>query len=83
MSKQVIGMTPKPELILIQIMDADIVCPATKRAYRAFRSTFLSALKVLVRGAPQSSFFVVSQFGSPTTENKAFTLAQRSPRRRQ
>ena len=38
---------PKPELVLIQIMDADIACPATKRDYAAFRSTFLSALKVL------------------------------------
>jgi hypothetical protein len=77
MSKQVVGMTPKPELVLIQIMDADIACPATKRDYAAFRSTFLSALRVLARGAPQSSFFVVSQFGSPTTEWRTFTLAER------
>jgi hypothetical protein len=77
MSKQVAAMTPKPELVLIQIMDADMVCPATKRDYSAFRSAFVSALKVLARGAPQSSFFVVSQFGSPTTEWKTFTLAER------
>jgi hypothetical protein len=66
MSKQVVGTTPKPDLVLIQIMDADMACPATTRDYSAFRSTFLSALKVLARGAPQSSFFVVSQFGSPS-----------------
>jgi hypothetical protein len=41
MSKQVVAMTPKPELVLIQIMDADMVCPATKRDYTAFRTTFL------------------------------------------
>ncbi len=67
----------KPELVLIQIMDADIVCPAAARDYTAFRSTFTSALRVLARGLPRSSVFVVSQFGSPTTEWKALTLAQR------
>jgi hypothetical protein len=66
MSKQVVAMTPKPELVLIQIMDADMACPATRRDYAGFRSTFISALKVLARGAPESSFFVVSQFGSPS-----------------
>jgi hypothetical protein len=77
MSKQVVAMTSKPELVLIQIMDADIVCPARKQAYGSFRSTFVSALKVLARGAPDSRFFVVSQFGSPTTEWRTFTLAER------
>jgi hypothetical protein len=71
------AVTLKPELVLIQIMDADIVCPAAARDYAAFRSTFVSALKVLARGVPASSFFVVSQFGSPTTEWKALTLAER------
>jgi hypothetical protein len=71
------AVTLKPELVLIQIMDADIVCPAAARDYAAFRSTFVSALKVLARGVPRSSFFVVSQFGSPTTEWKSFTLAER------
>jgi hypothetical protein len=72
-----VALEPKPDLVLIQIMDADIVCPPKARAYAAFRSTFVTALKLLAQGAPESSIFVVSQFGSPTTENKAFTLAQR------
>jgi len=72
-----VSLTPKPELILIQIMDADIVCPASSRDYSAFRSTFVSALKTLAQGAPESSLFVVSQFGSPGTSAKALTPAQR------
>jgi hypothetical protein len=66
MSRQIVAMKSKPQLVLIQIMDADMVCPAAKRDYTGFRSTFLSALKILARGAPNSRFFVVSQFGSPS-----------------
>lgn len=65
-AERALALEPKPELILIQIMDADMVCPAKARDYAAFRSTFVSALKLLGQGTPESSFFVVSQFGSPS-----------------
>ncbi len=71
------SLKPKPDLLLIQIMDNDIVCPAAARDYSAFRSTFVSALKKLAQSAPESRFFVVSQFGSPTTYWKALTQAER------
>jgi hypothetical protein len=77
MAKQVVAMTSKPELVLIQIMDADMVCPAKARDYAAFRSTFVSALSVLAKGAPESKIFVVSQFGSPGTSARSLTRAQR------
>ena len=67
----------KPDLVVIQIMDADIVCPVAARDLSAFRSTFVSALEVLAQGAPESSFFVVSQFGSPTTGWKTLSPAER------
>jgi hypothetical protein len=76
-AQRAVALEPKPELILIQIMDADIVCPAKARDYAAFRSTFISALKLLAQGAPESSIFVVSQFGSPTTEWKTLSQAER------
>ena len=66
LAQRAVALEPKPELILIQIMDADMVCPAKARDYAAFRSTFVSALKLLAQGAPESSIFVVSQFGSPS-----------------
>jgi hypothetical protein len=61
------ALTPLPQLIVIQIMDNDIVCPATAQEYSSFLSTFASALAVLAKGAPKSRIFVVSQFGSPGT----------------
>ncbi len=65
-AERAVALEPKPDLVLIQIMDADMVCPAKARDYTSFRSTFVSALKLLAQGAPESSIFVVSQFGSPS-----------------
>jgi hypothetical protein len=61
----------KPELFVVQIMDNDIVCPESEDDLAAFRSTFVSGLKTLARGAPDSDIFVVSQFGSPATNARA------------
>ena len=76
-AQKAVALDPKPDLVLIQIMDQDIVCPATARDYAAFRATFVSALEVLAQGAPESSFFVVSQFGSPKPFALAITPAER------
>lgn len=71
------SLKPKPDLVVIQIMDNDMVCPAAEPDYDAFRSTFVSALDVLAKGIPASFFFVVSQFGSPTTQWKTYTPGER------
>ena len=76
-ARQAVTLKPKPSLFLVQIMDADMVCPATHGDYATFRSKLITALGVLARGAPHSRIFVVSQWGSPTTYRKALRLAQR------
>ena len=40
--------------------------PGDGRDYATFRAGFISALEALAQGAPESSIFVVSQFGSPS-----------------
>jgi hypothetical protein len=77
-AKRAVSLKPKPDLVVIQIMDADIVCPLQARELRAFRSTFVSALRVLARSAPKARFFVVSQFGSPTTYWKVLSPEERA-----
>jgi hypothetical protein len=72
-----VRLKPKPELVLVQIMDNDIVCPAAKTDYAAFRRGVATALHVIAGGAPRSRIFVVSQFGSPGTYAKALTRLQR------
>jgi hypothetical protein len=37
-----VSLKPKPQLVVIQIMDNDIVCPVTRRDLTSFRSTFVS-----------------------------------------
>jgi hypothetical protein len=76
-ARRAVGLKPEPGLFLVQIMDADIVCPATSRDYAAFRSKLITALGVLARGAPHVRIFVVSQWGSPATYWQALSPAQR------
>ena len=75
-ARQAMSMNPKPELVIVQVIDHDIVCPATKKDYAAFRVRVVAVLKELARG-PTSRVFLVSQFGSPGTYAKALTRAQR------
>lgn len=70
-------LEPAPELLVIQFMDNDMVCPATADDYNAFGSSFEAALEILEEGLPESRLFVVSQFGRPTTYVKAFTREER------
>ena len=76
-AQEAVALRPTNPLVIIQIMDNDMVCPATGNDYATFESTFVSALKTLDKGLPSSRLFVVSQFGSPATNAKALTPAQR------
>jgi hypothetical protein len=76
-AQEAVTQKPTNPLVVIQIMDSDIVCPATSNDYASFASTFASALRTLDAGLPSSRLFVVSQFGSPPTYAKALTPAQR------
>lgn len=68
---------PLPELILVQIMDNDIVCPAAAGDYGSFHAGLRRALQTLTAGAPHSTIFLVSQFGSPGTYARAFPPSER------
>ena len=66
-----------PDLVLIQAIDADIVCPATQSDYDAFGTGLAEVLDVFKRNAPATRVFVVTQFGTPSTYTAALTPAQR------
>lgn len=65
------------DLILIQIGENDVDCPATKDGLESFRTSFEAALEVIAQGLPNSRIFVVSQFGRPRTYAIALTPAER------
>jgi hypothetical protein len=76
-ARELVASRTKPDLIVIQIMDNDLVCPAAPSDLAAFRSTFASALRTLASGTPGSRLFVVSQFGSPGTYARSLTRSER------
>ncbi|MDP9331234.1 MAG: hypothetical protein M3P11_11425 [Actinomycetota bacterium] len=69
-AEQAVDLDPLPDLVVIQIMDNDMVCPAKDSDYAGFRTTFEEALAILTEGAPDADIFVVSQFGSPSNIEK-------------
>jgi hypothetical protein len=77
-ARQAVALKPRPDLLLVQIMDNDLVCPATTRDLANFRAGLSEALRLLTRRTPRSRIFVVSQFGSPKTFAKALTATERA-----
>jgi hypothetical protein len=76
-SRRAVALKPKPDLLVIQIIDNDLVCPATNRDIGNFRAGMSRALRLLTRRSPRSKIFVVSQFGSPETYAKALRPEER------
>jgi hypothetical protein len=68
----------KPELILIQTIDADLTCPVDRQALSGYRVKLAAILEKLGRGAPDSREFVVSQFGNPRSDAKIYTRQERA-----
>jgi lysophospholipase L1-like esterase len=59
-------LTPKPQLIVIQILDNDIGCDGSDpKRYAAFGKKFAAVLGRLTSRLPGVRIFVVSQYGRP------------------
>jgi hypothetical protein len=76
-AQNAVQLKPKPQLVLIQTIDSDIVCPANPADYATYRSKLVHVLQVLARGLPRAKVFIASQLGMPDTEWKTYTLAER------
>lgn len=71
-SEAAVRLRPKPELVVIQILDNDIRCDGTDPSrYGSFRASFVSALTTLSRGLPNARMYVVSSWGRPATYAEA------------
>jgi hypothetical protein len=68
---------PPPDLIVMQLLDYDVPCPADEGMVASYESSLVGALENIHQKAPYTRVFVVSQFGSPTTQIQALSLAQR------
>lgn len=74
---QAVARRPSRALVVIQVVDNDIVCPATTQDYVTFQSTFESVLKTLTDGLPTGRVFVVSHYGRPANDVRTLTAEQR------
>ena len=75
---RLLGDDPDTDLILIQVMDNDLTCPLDTTALDDFRARVIAMLQNLDRSAPNSSLFVVSQFGSVPTYARSLTRDERA-----
>lgn len=75
---RLLGNDPDTDLILIQVMDNDLTCPLDTTALDDFRARVIAMLQNLDRSAPNSSLFVVSQFGSVPTYARSLTRDERA-----
>jgi hypothetical protein len=76
-ARRAVTLNPRPDLVLIQAIDSDIVCPATTSDFASFRRSMQSVIRGLSRGLPRAKVFVTSQFGSVPTYARALSPAQR------
>ena len=68
-AKSALAEVPAPELVIIQTIDADILCDGTDESHmREFRRSVADALEVVSAASPESHILIVSQPGRPATE---------------
>ena len=68
-----------PDLLLVQALDGDLVCPATQTDVRSYGQAVASLrLESVGETLPTTRVFIVTQYGSPRTYAESLTPAQRS-----
>jgi hypothetical protein len=77
-ARKAAGLKPAPELVVVQSIDNDIACDGSDpQRYKPFGAAFSRAIGIVAERLPNAHIFVVSQFGSPDTNARALTTAQR------
>jgi hypothetical protein len=68
---QLVGLTPKPQLVLVQTIDNDQKCDGTDAAnYAPYRTKLTHVLDILAQGLPHARIFIVSQWADVKTYDR-------------
>ena len=67
--------TQHPDLVLVQTIDADIVCPASDTDYQDFGDGVAAVLDTFASESPSTRVFFTTQYGSPETYVESLTPA--------
>ncbi len=74
-----VELDPAPELVLVQAIDGDLVCPADDSDLRVFEDQLTQLLTTLSEGLPGSRFFLTMQDSSaPSTDAAMLTQEERA-----
>lgn len=66
-----VGRTPKPQLVLVQSIDNDMKCDGTDAAnYEPYRTNLTQVMDILTQGLPEAQFFFVSQWADVQTYDR-------------
>jgi hypothetical protein len=77
LAERVVAQSPPPDLVVMQVLDQNMACPASPQDLDLARRNLVQALQFIEERAPYTRVFMVSQFGSPTTYVQSLTLEQR------
>ena len=66
-----------PDLLLVQAIDGDLACPATRTDVRNYGLAVASLLDNVAKASPSTRVFFVSQYGSPRTYGESLSPEQR------
>ena len=72
-----LDLDPAPELVLVQVVDADMVCPATEGDFRRFETDLTALLQRIADGLPEARVFIPSYYADPATYVEALTRSER------
>jgi hypothetical protein len=71
------AVAERPDLVLVQAIDADIMCPASRTDYQDFGDGVAAVLDTIASESPSTRVFFTTQYGSPDTYVESLTPAQR------
>ena len=74
---QLLGVDPAPELVLVQVVDADMACPATERDFREFEADLTALLQRIADELPAARVFMTSYYADPASYAEALDPSER------
>jgi len=70
-------MTPSPELVVVQVVDNDMACPATQADVDTFQGDLAALLSRLSDGMPAARVFIPTFYAEPASYIQSLTPEQR------
>jgi hypothetical protein len=74
---QLLDVDPAPELVLVQVVDNDMLCPATEADYQRFESGLTALLQKIADGLPEARVFMTSFYADPASYVEALSPSER------